>query len=375
MSNSVPSCKVLKVSPSFASIEIPGSGLNAYYHSIYSNFQIDVLTECKGFTYQKVPSTVNIKCIKTFHSDLGKDLKDFKRHFLLILKFASTLVFCIKSIPHLQKIKPTLVHIYTPIHLLTAIYCKLFFKSKIILSLHGTDVLRLKQSKFLQRFINRIVDQTLAVSANTKSEVRWISNLRYLGNGFDSQKFYFSKSVKREKTFISVGNLRWQKNHEDLIRAFAEFHRYNSDYNLKIIGSGKLLKNLNNLISDLSLENKIELLGPKSQDEIAEILNSSECFVLSSISEGSPKAVYEAMACGLPIISTNVGNLSNVVNETNGILVDHGIANLVKGLNDYKLRASTFDRELISRLAFDHFTWNSIVAKLDEYYTLLIDGN
>ena len=80
--------KILRISPSFASREYPGSGLNAYYHSINSREENLVLTEYKSATYMHVPSNIIIKPKKTITVGLGKPGKiNSSRVVSLIKKF------------------------------------------------------------------------------------------------------------------------------------------------------------------------------------------------------------------------------------------------------------------------------------------------
>ena len=101
--------------------------------------------------------------------------------------------------------------------------------------------------------------------------------------------------MKRDKYIITVGNLRWQKDHASMIKAFNIFHKVHSDYKLIIIGEGELRNVLEKQIEKLSLKDSVYLKGKRDQKYIAEFMNRSELFILSSISEGSPKVIYEAM--------------------------------------------------------------------------------
>lgn len=126
---------------------------------------------------------------------------------------------------------------------------------------------------------------------------------------------------KRNKTIVSAGRLTEQKNYDMLIDAFNIVHKSKPDYKLIIYGDGELRKKLEEKIKKLKLEKYISLPGNISN--VLEKINNSSLFVLSSHYEGMPNILIEALAIGLPCISTNCpigGPKSLIKNKVNGIL-------------------------------------------------------
>ena len=107
----------------------------------------------------------------------------------------------------------------------------------------------------------------------------------------------------RDKTIVSVGRLHPQKNLGLLIDAFARISNTFSDYSLDIYGDGEMKDELQLKINDLGLNGKIHLNS--SRKDIFDCIRSASLFVLSSDYEGMPNALMEAMALGLPCISTD----------------------------------------------------------------------
>ena len=126
-----------------------------------------------------------------------------------------------------------------------------------------------------------------------------IPNPLFIGDD-DPGKQY---SGEREKNIVSVGRLNRQKNHPLLIRAFKEISEDFPDYKLVIYGDGPERKNVESLIQELGLKERVLL--PGTINNVPEKIYKASMFVLSSDFEGMPNALMEAMALGLPCISTD----------------------------------------------------------------------
>lgn len=117
---------------------------------------------------------------------------------------------------------------------------------------------------------------------------------------------------------LSVGELSERKNHEVIIKALAELKRDNIKY--FIVGKGHLEAYLNELILNNNLNNNVKLLG--FRNDIDRLLNAADIFVFPSIQEGLPVALMEAMACGLPVIASEIrGNTDLIENGKGGFLI------------------------------------------------------
>lgn len=134
----------------------------------------------------------------------------------------------------------------------------------------------------------------------------------------------FPIPVKRRKVIVNVGRLHEQKNQILLINAFAKISNEFSEYNLEIYGQGELESELKDLIKRLKLEDRVILKGT-TNNLFAEIFDAS-LFVLSSNYEGMPNALMEAMALGIPCITTDWkpgGAREIIVNGKNGLIISN----------------------------------------------------
>lgn len=125
----------------------------------------------------------------------------------------------------------------------------------------------------------------------------------------------------RRKEVVSVGRLENQKNYPLLIEAFAEFNKVYSEYRLIIYGKGSKRNFLEELAKEKLPDGAYCFAG--TTNNVLSNINSATMFILSSDYEGLPNALIEAMALGLPCISTNCkcGPSSLIKNKVNGILV------------------------------------------------------
>ena len=162
--------------------------------------------------------------------------------------------------------------------------------------------------------------------------------------------------------FINVAGLRPQKNQKLLLHAFANTVARHPASRLCIVGDGSERQGLENLVNELGLSDAVEFLGQISEKtKVRDALWSSKVFILSSDYEGLPLSAIEAMACGLPVISTDVGGMSDIV-RGNGALVPARDVDMLSSKMCYAMEfgfgaeASSRSRELACRFSVNKCT-------------------
>lgn len=162
-------------------------------------------------------------------------------------------------------------------------------------------------------FQTNVAKKCFSKSIQNKSTV--IQNPVHIGNVGNT------KELDKRKVIVNVGRLHHQKNQFLLINSFSKITDKFPEYKLEIYGDGELRNELENHISKLDLENKVILKGTTNQ--IYKEIKNSSLFILSSDYEGMPNALLEAMALGIPCISTNYdpGGVEEIIkNGHNGLI-------------------------------------------------------
>lgn len=190
-----------------------------------------------------------------------------------------------------------------------------------------------------------IISNSKGVDEDLKSIMHITTDTKVIHNPVDIEYINAKIDICKDIAFdfkdniqyiISVGRLIPLKRNEDLIDAFSEIQRDNPALELIFVGDGILKKELIDYCKQLSIHNKVHFLGNVSNPFY--YLNRSDLFVMTSEIEGFPNVLVEAMACGLPVISSDCksGPREIIKDETYGLLYPVGDVNiLIDKMNFY----------------------------------------
>ena len=168
---------------------------------------------------------------------------------------------------------------------------------------------------------------------------------------------------------ISMGDLIKRKNYQIAIKTFKKLP---DDVHYLICGKGPELKNLQELAKALGIQDRIHFLGFRT--DIVSLLKQSDIFILSSLQEGLPRSLMEAMACGLPCVVSNIrGNVDLIEHNYNGYLCDpkkaddyaNAISMLVKDTNQRDAMGIENSKRIF------RYDVSSVVKELSEIYKCL----
>jgi glycosyltransferase involved in cell wall biosynthesis len=233
--------------------------------------------------------------------------------------------------------KPDILHTHAYKADIFGFMASRFLKVAIISTLHGFTGAswRVKLYELLDFIILRFFDKIVAVS---KAKTKWLHNCLYpnskisvIYNGLSenhAEKSVDSETMRRKygisshaPVICTIGRLSPEKGYNYLVEAIAEVKSEVSDIKLFILGEGPLESDLKQRVYQLGVKDNVIFLGFKN--DTRSYLASSDMFVLSSLTEGLPLALLEAMGEEKPVIVTNVGGLPEIIKDgCNGLIVE-----------------------------------------------------
>ncbi|MCK4798084.1 MAG: glycosyltransferase family 4 protein [Spirochaetes bacterium] len=256
-------------------------------------------------------------------------------------------------------------------------YIAMKLKLPYIVSLRGSDVPSYnKRFKIFDKFIfkrlnKKIWNNAKLVIANSQGlrelalQSSPAQDISVIYNGVNVDEF---KQVKKNKinkkiTLISTGRLIQRKGYEYLIRALKDL----DDIQLNLIGDGDIKSHLEGLSKKLNVD--VNFVGKKNHNEIKKYLQQADIFILPSLNEGMSNSALEAMACGLPIVVTDVGGSKELINH-NGFIVQKASVDSIKcALNKYlSNKKLIIDHGLKSRKIAEKMSWKKAASDYEEAY-------
>ncbi|MGZ8190467.1 MAG: glycosyltransferase [Methylococcaceae bacterium] len=265
-----------------------------------------------------------------------------------------------------------------------------WLKTPVTITLRGTEVPLSKMLGRKARMLTALknASRIFSVSDSLKQHVVSLGadsdKIRVIGNGVDLAKFYpLSKIVARAelnipvdaKVLVSVGGLVDRKGFHRVIEVLPALVAKYPELIYLIVGGesaeGNIRERLENQVKALKLEKHVRFLGAYPSEHLKVPLSAADLFVLATANEGWANVFLEAMGCGLPVITTDVGGNAEVVNDPDlGTIVPFGQSDallmaLLGGLE------KNWDRSLIIQYAREN-TWNNRVkVLLDEFQRML----
>ncbi|RKY90795.1 MAG: N-acetyl-alpha-D-glucosaminyl L-malate synthase BshA [Ignavibacteriae bacterium] len=261
---------------------------------------------------------------------------------------------------------------------------------KIITTLHGTDITLVGLEPSFLPLVKFSIEQSDGVTAVSRFlKEKTITNyscdkdIKVIPNFVDTDLYKpqvngdFKKhlAAENEKLLVHTSNFRVVKRVTDTIRIFEKIHD-KIPSKLILVGDGPDRSECERLCRQIGLDDKVKFLG--KQDALVEILTSSDIFLIPSQSESFGLAALEAMACGLPVISSSVGGLPELIrhNET-GYIAEIGdidrMAKYTLELLSNERKYKMFSDNARSR-AVNVFDKSQVVPTYENYYKTILDS-
>ena len=199
--------------------------------------------------------------------------------------------------------------------------------------------------------------------------------LVYIPNGIDTEKFSPGKSdikkkLKCKSLLVFWGRLGYQKNIQILIKAFKNINT--PDTKMVIIGKGPDIKKLKTLTNG---DKNIIFTGYLSDNELLNYARGADVAVLPSRAESWGLVIGEAMACGLPVISSNVGKAGELLGGDRGLILKRDTVSELSEKIDYLLNNKQIAKEMSIRsrkFIIENYGWDEVAQKTEELYKTLI---
>ncbi len=295
----------------------------------------------------------------------------------------------------IQRENLDLLHVHYAIpHAVCAILAKQMARRdvKIVTTLHGTDITVLGYDESLSDSIRFGIEESDIVTAVSHSLIMETNDLikpnkriEAIYNFVDERVYHKVSSdhlrneygiSSNEKIIIHVSNFRAVKRVSDVVKSFAKIVDQ-IPAKLLLVGDGPDISHINRLAEELHIRNHVLFLG--KQDNLEELYSISDLMLLLSEKESFGLVALEAMACGVPVIGTNVGGIPEVITdgETGYICelgdIDSIVEKAVHLLTEEKLH-HRFSQHSIQKV-HDHFHGEKIVQQYEDlYYQLMNSG-
>jgi L-malate glycosyltransferase len=277
------------------------------------------------------------------------------------------------------KTNPDIVHanILIPIGFIAYLF-RITKKIPYIVTEHWTGYLQKKPTPkvrflFLYRTFAKKAAALTPVTDNLADAMKGFSikgNFHTVPNVVDTKLFTLKEESKEPlKHILHISSLDdKQKNFSGIISALSELTKKRNDFVLDVISEGNFTEYLPQ-VKAAGLENKIIFHGLKQPIEVAAIMKQYDFLLLFSNYENFPCVIAEAMACGLPVISTDVGGIAEHVNTNTGILIKKGdISDLVQKLDIMLDSYRKYDANAIREYAENIFSYEVVGKQYVQIY-------
>ena len=281
--------------------------------------------------------------------------------------------------------KPDLVHLHVPMKAgVLALWMKKSYKISYIVTEHWGIYNHIVEDKYasksvaFKKYTKKIFERAskfISVSDYLAKGVnRQICKKDYvvIPNAVDTDLFYYKEKEASAFRFIHVSNMVPLKNAEGILRSFKNFIQQN--INAELIMVGDIGPQIRDYAQTLSFPaGAIKFLGEIPYTQVAAEMQKADCLLLFSNIENSPCVIGEALCCGLPVITTNVGGIPELTSESNSLLIEskdedaltQAMHEMVGGINNY-------NRKKIAENAISKFSYSVIGKQINTVYEEII---
>ena len=231
----------------------------------------------------------------------------------------------------------------------------------------------LVMQKFVAQRLKKIVVPSNSSMDDIKDEFRVDKNkMERVMNGIDLNVFYPDSKIRKIPfKLVTVASADVPlKGLDYLLKALSDLAEVYSDISLSIIGEQKKGGHTERLIKKLNLEKRVNFFSNLTQEDLRKTYCEAELAIIPSLYEGFGFAAIEAMACGVPLISSSGGALPEVIKDTGIIIPPKNVKEIYNSV-DYLLSSPHSAKELAEKghqRANSKFSWTAIAKQLEKVY-------
>jgi glycosyltransferase involved in cell wall biosynthesis len=272
---------------------------------------------------------------------------------------------------------PDIIHAHIYRTGIPALFLGKIYRKPVVLSEHFSSFPRgmIKGiEKLKARFALNRVNLITTVSCDLSNHIKNYgvsSTFKVVPNAVNTEIFHpnIDKKLNDNKRLLLVALFNPIKGIPYLLKAISIVKKIRKDFTLDVVGDGPYRKRYEKYVSELGISDKVKFHGLKTKIEVAQFMRNADIFVLPSIWENLPCVLIEALASGLPIITTSVGGIPEIFNEDFGILIKpEDIEALVDAILYMIEHYKNYSKEKIHSYAKMHFSYESICKQFDEIY-------
>ncbi|WP_313386849.1 glycosyltransferase [Chishuiella sp.] len=250
---------------------------------------------------------------------------------------------------------------------------------------------RLKKKLAMFLYQHKDLKNAACIHATALSEAESIRNLGYknpiavIPNGIDLSEYPLKDKKDeisdRKKTLLFLSRIHPKKGIEILLETWKNISSTNKeDWQIEIAGNGEesYIKELNDKIINLGLQNSVKIIGPQFGDEKIRAYHRADLFVLPTYSENFGMVVAEALACGVPVITTKGTPWEDLELYQSGSWIDIGVESLKNCLEEYLIKSTSELQQMGvngRKLVEDKYSIQSVAEQFIELYQWLINSS
>ena len=274
---------------------------------------------------------------------------------------------------------PDLIHLHVAYPLgIIALLWKWKYGFKYILTEHWT-IYQPQNAAMLKGFMKKVIVKTgnkastiLPVSLDLQRNMEQIgikNQYKVVYNLVDTSTFTLSHPQNAKKRMLHISTLRDEaKNFSGILRTIKRLRQPRDDFELHVIHDYDAPE-FKAFVAEHNLTDCVFFHGKKTSQEVAEFFSNADFFVLFSNLENLPCVIVESFASGVPVISTNVGGIAEILSPERGILINQGDEEaLLQSLNQMLDHSADYDREAIRKYAIENFSAKKIGNEIYEQY-------